>query len=338
LFFDGQSAGAVAFDTRPDNEPQVFAINPPIKGTALTVRLADWEKPPGKNAVTGLDNLRLKARRSPEFYAKVKPMLNNGALVEYPRGAGGIVLCNVLFKESETPPANALHKQNILAAILRNLKAPFAAGKTLLAGANLRYEPIDLSKHATAFRDEKGWFGDKQFTFAALPTGKQKFAGVLYDIYDFPTSPVPTVLMLGGGNSKSAADIRGISINRKADALFFLQTARLDQRMTDDDRKKKKQFEMLRYVVHYADGQQVDVPIHAEIDIHNYKQKAPAAIPGAQIAWSKPYDGTEYSALAYSKQWNNPRPEVEITTIDMVYGKDRRGVPALLALTAARAE
>ena len=42
--------------------------------------------------------------------------------------------------------------------------------------------------------------------------------------------------------------------------------------------------------------------------------------------------------MAYVKQWNNPRPDVVIATIDLVYGKDRRGVPALLAVTAATAQ
>ncbi|HEY3283347.1 MAG TPA: hypothetical protein VGN26_13850, partial [Armatimonadota bacterium] len=44
------------------------------------------------------------------------------------------------------------------------------------------------------------------------------------------------------------------------------------------------------------------------------------------------------SAVAYLKQWTNPRPGVQIESVDLVYGKDRRGVPALLALTAASAE
>lgn len=39
------------------------------------------------------------------------------------------------------------------------------------------------------------------------------------------------------------------------------------------------------------------------------------------------------SAVAYSKQWNNLRPNVEISSVDKVYGKERRGVPVLLALT-----
>jgi beta-galactosidase len=41
------------------------------------------------------------------------------------------------------------------------------------------------------------------------------------------------------------------------------------------------------------------------------------------------------AAAAYQMQWNNPRPDVVIASIDLEYGKDRRGVPVLLALTAA---
>jgi hypothetical protein len=49
------------------------------------------------------------------------------------------------------------------------------------------------------------------------------------------------------------------------------------------------------------------------------------------------YEGSNESAVAYAKQWNNPRPDVAIKSVDMVYGADRRGVPVLLAITAATA-
>ena len=94
---------------------------------------------------------------------------------------------------------------------------------------------------------------------------------------------------------------------------------------------------MADYVVTYADGTTVKVPIYAEISVDDYKQQTPTALPGAQIAWTKPYAGTPYSAVAYSMQWNNPFPDKVIGTVDLVYGPDRRGVPALLALTAASA-
>ena len=59
------------------------------------------------------------------------------------------------------------------------------------------------------------------------------------------------------------------------------------------------------------------------------------ALPGAQIAWTRPYEGTDQSAVAYSKQWNNPQPNVEIKSINMIYGRRPRGVPVLIAVTTA---
>jgi len=340
LIPDGNDAKAATFATQPNNDPQTFPVDPPVQGKTLTVRLAEWLKVPGKNTVTGLDNIRLKARRAPDFYRAVRPMLNIGAMMEYPRGKGGIVLCNLLFKDAEDVPLNKTKKQTILATILRNLKAPFAGGRSIIAGADLDYAPIDLSKQANQYRDERGWFGDKRFTLKDLPTGKHVMAGVPYEIYEFRTSPVPTVIMLGGRGIPNdlKEEVRGIPVSRKADALFFLHTARMDARRNPNEIKKNALYEMLRYVVTYADGKTEDIPIIAEIDIDDYHPRQPHPIPGAQIAWTKPYEGTDFSAVVYSKQWNNPRPDVEIKTLDMIYGPHRRGIPALIALTTAKAK
>ncbi|MDB5352880.1 MAG: Beta-galactosidase/beta-glucuronidase [Planctomycetota bacterium] len=337
LLFDGKETAS--YKVKPINDPQTFAVDPPRSGKNLTLRLAEWDKLPGKGAVTGLDNIRLKPVRSAEFLAKVKPLINCGGLMHYPDGEGGIVLCNVLFKTSEDVPGNAEKKRAVLATILRNLKAPFAAGKTVIAGASLDYAPIDLSKQANQYRTERGWFGDANTTFKDLPSGKQTFAGVPFSVYDFRTSPVPTVVMLGGqGVPNNLADaVRGIPVNRKADALFFLQAARIDQRRNDQEVREKKQFEMARYVVTFADGKTAEIPVISEIDVDDYKQRSPSPLPGAQIGWTKPFANSDLSAVAYVKQWNNPRPDVAIKSVDLVYGKDRRGVPALIAVTAATA-
>ena len=340
LFFDGDAAKAATFATEPTNDPQTFAIEPPIAGKDLTLRLADWTKLPDKNQVTGLDNIQLKARRSPEFYAAVRPMLNIGAMLQYVRGPGSIVLCNLRLQENEAVPENGAKKLKILSTLLRNLKAPFAEGKTIIAGAKLKYAPLDISGQCNQFRNERGWFGDKAFTFSEMPSGLQTFAGVPFMVYEFPTSPVPNAIMLGGRGvpNKLPEEVRGIPVGRKADALFFLHTARLDGRRDQRELREKKQYEMLRYTITYADGKTETVPIYAEIDIDDYRQASPAAIPGAQLAWIRPYTGTEFSAVAYSKQWSNPRPDVEIKSIDMTYGEQRRGVPALIAVTAATAD
>ena len=337
LVFNGKETAS--FDTKPTDEPQTFQLQPALKGMEITLRMAEWEKRPDTKAVTGLDNVRLFARRSPEFYQKVKPMLNIGGMMEYPRGKGGIVLCNLLFKESEPVQINFAKKRAVFATLLRNLKAPFGGeGKTNISEAKPKYSPVDLSKQANQFRNEQGWYGDRAFTFKDFPLGQQKFAGVDYDVYEFATSPVPTVIMLGGpGIPGNLPDqVVGIPVNRKANSLFFLQAARIDRRRTADEISKGTKFELAHYVVHYADGKVENVPVYSEINVEDYKQKtAPITIPGAQIAWSKPYAGTGYCAVAYAMQWNNPRPEVEIKTIDLVHGQQKCGVPALISITSA---
>jgi beta-galactosidase len=341
LVFEGDREHMASWDVKPNSDPQVLLVNNPRAAKKLTLEVAGWQEVAGKGASIGIDNIYLKAKRPPEFYEKVKPMLNIGGMMRYPRGKGGIVLCNLLFKDHEEVPANALKKQKILATVLRNLNAPFSGDRSVIAGAGLSYSPIDLSKHATQYRDDKGWFGEKQFTFRDLPTGKQKLAGVLYDIYDFATSPVPTVVMLAGEGipGKLPKEVVGIPVGRKADALFFLQAARINQRMNDQERKEKKQFELIKYVVHYSDNTSETVQVYSEVNVDDYRQEVPRALPGAQMGWTKPYEGTKLSAVAYSMQWTNPHPEKEITKVDVVAGKDAgRGVLALLAVSTAMSE
>jgi hypothetical protein len=218
---------------------------------------------------------------------------------------------------------------------------PFSGGRTVLAGANLACAPMDIHTKATTYKDERGWFGDKRRTLKALPPGDHVFGGVKYNVYEMPTSPVPQVLMLGGNGvpGNLPKEITDIPINTKADALFFLHTARLDRRLSDREREENKRFELCRYVIHYADGQTAEVPVFAEVDIEHFQQREPKAIPGAQIAWTDRFDDSDESATVYAKQWNNPRPAVQIQSVDLVYGKDKdRGVPALIAITAATAQ
>jgi hypothetical protein len=77
------------------------------------------------------------------------------------------------------------------------------------------------------------------------------------------------------------------------------------------------------------------VPLFLGIDTDSYRQTTPRALPGAQIGWTKPY-GDGQTAVAYVKQWTNPRPEVSIQSVTLEYGPDRRGIPALLAITAVK--
>ena len=339
---DANEAAKRTFDVREDGDATTLPVEPPLTATSFAFRHAKHTTTPAKqqNGVTllGLDNLQLVAKRPADFRERVKPMLNIGGLVEYPRGKGGIILANLLFKDTEEVPVNATKKRSVMATLLRNLGAPFGGGKTVIAGANLDYAAVPIDKQANQFRTDHGWFGDAAFTLADLPTGEQNLAGVKYDIFDFKTSPVPTCIMLGapGIPNNPAAEVKGIPVGKKVDALFFLHTARIDRKRTPEEIAAGKKFEMLRYVVHYKDGAEEIIPIYSEIDIGDYKVKTASPLPGAQLAWTKPYAGTEFSAAVYSKQWTNPRPDVEIQSIDMLYGPDKHGVPALLGISTGR--
>jgi len=333
------------FDTVPDDSPQTFPIPGQPTASAATLSVVGWTRNPAKMAgekrdvaLVGIDNIYLKVARPDSYYRNVRPLLNIGSIVEYPMGTGGVLLCNIKFRDAEENPANVSKKRNLLSGILHNLKAPFSGGKTLIAGGDLTFTPIDISAQANQYRGDKGWFGDKGHTFANLPSGNQMLANVAYDIYHFSTSIVPEAIMLGGSNvpGNLPAQVTGIPVNQKADALFFLQAARIDAPRRADEIRDFKKYEMADYVIHYADGEDENVPVYSEISVANYLQPSPTAIPKAQIAWVGPYADGSGCAVAYSMQWDNPHPDVAITSIDFVYGPDRRGVPALLALTAAR--
>ena len=338
LIFDG--AERLEFAVEPVGEAQSFAIDPPRKARNIVLQTCDWRIDPSKGRNQGIDNIAIHVLRDAAFIEHVKPLLNVGGLMHYPKGDGGVVLCNLLFQEHESVPANKDKKQRILATILRNLKAPFAGDRAVIAGAGLNYTPVDIHTRATTYRDERGWFGDPNHTFKKLPSGRNTFAGVLFDVYEMATSPVPQVLMLGGPGVPGdlPREIRDIPVGMKADALFFLHTARIENRMSPEETRDGARFEMFKYVVHYEDGQTVEVPVYAETDIDHYVQPFPKAIPGAFTAWAAPYEtGTEW-AMAFAKQWTNPRPGVAIRSLDMIMTDDSRGVPALLAITAATGE
>ena len=325
-----------SFDVKPGNEAQAIAFPTTITTRSLHFRALDWTKDPTVGNVIGIDNLRLFASRDANWN-RVQPIANIGGLVNYRIGNGGVVLANLAFKDNETVPANATKKKSILAAILRNLKAPFAQSKTVIAGAATNeYLPIDISKQANQFRNEKGWFGDPARSFKDFPAGRQVLGSVPFVVYEFPTSPVPNSIMLrGDGIPGNLADsVTGIPVGQKVSALFFLQAARIDRRRSPDEIRDGKAFEMAKYVIHYADGQTIEVPIRAELDVEDYRQKSPTGLPGALLAWTKSAGDTPLSA--YSMPWTNPRPGVVITSFDLIYGKDRVGIPALLAVTAVR--
>jgi hypothetical protein len=254
-------------------------------------------------------------------------------------------------------------------AIEKNIKAFLdldLPGRKVVVGTGLRYDPISIEDAKyTAYMNrerEPGWFRNRRMRdvdFSVLPLGEKQFAGVLYNIYTFSTSPAPNVLMLSGFGSDVKADsVEGIRVDRRADALLFLHTYNPEKKAEQYDDElaefkarplgKAKREDMpepphvLTYVVRYADGKTEEIEVNWREDIGPWFRDQPRDLKNAALAWTAPIPETEgWKLAAYSMQWNNPRRDVAIESIDLQVPDPQQtqgyGAPALLAITAATA-
>jgi len=332
------TAHLIPIPLEPKATLQSIAL-PPVVASKIHVNLAAWDLKACPEVI-GIDNWWIRVKRSPEFYAKVKPLMNIGALVKYPQGKGGILLCELNIPEHEQNPENGPKRKNLIASLLRNLGAVYSGGKVIVAGANLTYEPVPFNELCNQFlTKDKGWFSDLPNDLGSLPVGANVFSGVSYQIRDFKTSPLPCAISLSGPGEKTPLPdtVSGIVVGKKADALFFLHTWRQTAGWTapkDGDRTPPAAW---IYTVHYADGQSVAVPVGVDDGVSNWLQKDPRGLPAAVVAWAAPC-GTDTQAVVYQMQWTNPRPAVAIATIDVGYDPkvgNHYGVPVVLAISAA---
>jgi beta-galactosidase len=212
----------------------------------------------------------------------------------------------------------------------------------VLTTGNLKFQPIPLDDQCNQFlAKDRGWFGGGR-DLAHVPAGVSPLGGVTYAIRDFRTSPVPACVMLAGPGAKGQLpkEVKGLKADCKADVLFFLHTFN----RTGEWRPGRGPAEttpptLFKYVVHYADGQTADVPVLYGEGVGNWVDKEPRGLKSASVAWAAPFpnDKSEEQAVVYQLQWTNPRPQVQIQSVDMVYGPQgsQYGTPALLAITAA---
>jgi hypothetical protein len=341
LLFDGRAEDAMTLDLKPGAElRQDFAVNPPRKCKSIALEPLAWDKV-GKGEVIGVDNVWIKVKRSDEYKKTVVPLLNIGGLVKYRMGPGGVLLNQVRVQEAEANPVNADKKQTVVATLLRNLGAVFAGERTLIPGANLAYGPVPLGVKCNQFlTGDKGWLTG-QPDLAHFPVGENTLAGVLYDIRDFKTSPLPSCVMLAGHDAKgiTAKSIDGIPVGRKADVLFFLHAFhQAEEWRPRNDEERARPPTVFEYVVHYADGKTAEVPVLFGRGVSHWITTKPQGLPGAAVAWAAPFPrDPQRQAVVYQMQWSNPRPGEKITGIDVRYDEkvgNRYGVPAVFGITA----
>jgi beta-galactosidase len=282
--------------------------------------------------------------------------------------------------EDEPRPVNADKKLNIMGTVLSNMGVGSGTSVVPMPGVNVRYEPVSLLDHCNQYLSNtdqrKGWFGESDQDMSLLPVGERRLEDdVLYHIVDYDTAPVPNCIVLGVWKAPDGLEreVKGIDVGQKSDLLFFLHTAQVHHPVTPDQRERmgasKRPFtlpEIMRYVVNYADGKSVEIPVVLEKHIDHWLRQNPEPLPGAQVTTTvkvpglegldqnrlewlvyqmnarrnielPKLDGEDIRGVLYGMQVKNPRPDVEIESIDVVPGSgSRTAVPAVLGITLGR--
>jgi hypothetical protein len=114
--------------------------------------------------------------------------------------------------------------------------------------------------------------------------------------------------------------VQGIAVRQRCNRLYFLHATQ----PWEDEGKP-----IGAYLVHYADGTQEEVPVVYGRDVRDWTPNPadPADLQGARMAW-KGKDGHRI----YMTTWQNPRPSVEIASLDFISKLTKCG-PFLIAIT-----
>jgi beta-galactosidase len=337
VVFDNDPATAQELEVSADTVSN-FVLKPQ-KTKTVSIQVIDTNED-HENNLSGIDNLSLIVERPEGFAENVRPMLNIGGLVEYPRGQGGVILDQYVIRQSEANPVNDEKKRTLISTLLRNIGADLGGAKTAVAGFNLQYTPLSLEGFANLYlTTQQGWSANGG-DLSALPRGDNTFADVRYNIRDFTTSPLESAITLKHPKLKSNAtseEVVALPINSTVDTLFFLHTF-LETRTWKSNWNNKEAPELFQYMVHYEDGTTHPIVITLNDGVANWLQgRDVTTTPKAEIAWSGP-EVRGKSPTLYQFQWNNPFPTKKVLSIDLSYaekGKDY-GAPALLGITVAR--
>jgi parallel beta-helix repeat protein len=162
------------------------------------------------------------------------------------------------------------------------------------------------------------------YDMKGLATGRRTHEGVPFDLLAPKTCVVLRSPQRPAGNLPPQV---ALPVGAKADILYFLHSgAWLTSGATH-----------WSYVVRYADGSSVTLPVIGGANVRDWSQAGDATpfprTPGQRVTVWPDKVGNVVSPECglYRLDWVNPHPERQIATIEMVAAED--GVPVLIAIT-----
>ena len=344
IIIDGDTQNPIHTVLPPNTNLTSIPLNPSRRvEKSITLQIRSWRESDRRDIrLVGIDNVQFIRDLPQEYFQKVVPFDNVGGLVEYPRGKGGLFLNQLDFEKSDSDARNDAKKVRLLGTLLQNMGVSLGGDAAMVPGLNVEFAPIEINKKTNRFlkarEGQSGWFDDKSGDLSGLAAGDEYLADVLYHVSDFNAAPTPETIVLGGPSKDK--EVKDISVNRKADALFFLHGAKVTRAVSNDE-KQKRDFrapELWTYIVHYTDGTTAEIPVVLGENVENWLQQTPQSLAGGRVAWSAPFVDAKADAkrsVLYSMTWNNPKPETQISTLDIVPGRDaNRAVAGVVAITA----
>jgi hypothetical protein len=220
----------------------------------------------------------------------------------------------------------------------------FAGTTTAYYGMDEAWQPVTIPREKfTMHRNnlqQPSWFQRNRYgtDFRHLPSGDNTFAGVTFHIPEDKHGAAPTVLTLAGYPGGSAAEaITDLPVNLLASEIAFLHNAHFSRRPPTGEPVGAGET-VFRYVIHYADGEQTEVPVRRGREIDDWLRPTTVLIDNGDVGWSfrtmKRRNLTEDRLLLYVQRWKNPRPEVTIRSIDIVHASNRMAAtPAVFAIS-----
>jgi hypothetical protein len=174
-----------------------------------------------------------------------------------------------------------------------------------------------------------------------FPNGLQRLAGIDFDVRGWIHLDLRLVWSTRTDLPERVDDI---PVGRTCARLHFLHTATLASHLAPGRTGAPEEVfdaplgvAVGRYVIHYADGEQTDLPILHGRDVRDYwhfPESSPDD-PALVVAWTGATAESRRVGAAtrlYKQTWDNPRPEAPIRTLDFVHARTH-AVPILVAIT-----
>jgi hypothetical protein len=255
-----------------------------------------------------------------EFYGIYPPFQRDftknipGLVWEYCNGGvltvvGGELAHGAFEQGYETYGADILRRLKAIADQYRGYLPCSLRGKAVETPQRT-FQPLGLRQKANACHGSSApgvplWSSDKSLSLAEIPSGRQEFQGVPFDVLNPSQSPFHSCIVL----SRQSPYLQQISlpVGAKASSVYLLNAA--------DGRA-----ENLLFTLHYADGtshsQDVEGHTWSFPTDTRYKMEGPRTEDTFRVAWKKSTpDEQEYGV--YATGVNNPYPEREITSLEL---------------------